>query len=288
MLRDPQCSRSNKTLPHPHPVQQARPTNNPESSHNITRAREEPMNTAIAIQSIAESRNRGAASILSRAHVPDRYEITSIVRRAQQGDAQAREAAVLALAPYAHTIATRYYHLWRSKIPNSLHYDDVYASALEGIAWSIDDYDTEGANSFAGFATPRITTKVQRCIYRSAGIVRIPETHMYTIDPEHPLMATQAYGIDASAPGSDNNKRIHDMMPDPDACAGYDHVDAADAHRDLVAILTQIDERLPRIAQLLADGVTQARVSLDLGIPQRTITDMLATARTRITEAALV
>lgn len=232
----------------------------------------------------------GSAQILQQAIHVDRYALTKILRSAQGGNQRARTQAVLAVCSYAQKIARHYYTMWIPKLADTYHYDDCYAAALEGIARSIDDYDVDGINSFTGYCSDWIRTYVQRSIYRSMGILRIPEAHLASLAPTHPMLATRGMSYEATIPGDNEGRSIAEDVTDDryQGTHSFDHVDADDAAQSILRDLAIIDERLPTIAQQLANGGNKKQCSIDLGITTRMVEQLLNQGRLQLQGSGLL
>jgi RNA polymerase sigma factor (sigma-70 family) len=238
------------------------------------------MNTLAAKRAIGRSVDEdGIAALVKRAKMLTRDQLIEQTVLAQGGDEDAMRAVIDGCSKLVLSVTRRVWMQWCSHLPDSAQFDDVFQAGLEGLFVAVQKFDASRGNTLTTMATPWIHTRAQRTIFGMLGVCHIPEAKIANGSVDRSLLAVTSMSIESSLVES-GEALVHRLM-------GSDDDPACEAE-DIMEVLAQVDERLPMMIQLVADGYTDGEVGEMYGVSYERIRQMRGKAARALTEAGLV
>lgn len=239
------------------------------------------MNTIMAQRAINHSVDGGGiAALVKQAKMLPRAELIRLTVAAQQGDEEAMRRVIDGCSRLVLKITSSVWMQWASQIPESASFDDIYQAGLEGLYVAIMKFDASTGNTLTTVATLWIKTRAQRTLYTTLGIGRLPERALMIGEAQNgAMMAKDAVSLESSLI-EDGESFVHRLMGAED--------DPGVGAEDILSVLGSVDARLPLIAQLIAQGYSDAEVGEMFDITHERIRQLRGKGGKALTAAGLV
>lgn len=108
------------------------------------------------------------SALIQRSRRPARSEERELIRRAQNGDEQARRVLIEGNLRLVLYVARRYQS-------SSLTQEDLLQEGVVGLIDALERYNPSAGHSFSSYAVPWIRLRIGRAVYRMGRLIRVPE-----------------------------------------------------------------------------------------------------------------
>lgn len=222
-----------------------------------------------ARRAIDESMRTGAARIVDDWVVLDgdpakhRVLLTEQAMLAQGGDPRAWQVVVDCMSRAVCDMAQMYFTKWSSHLPAHASFDDVFMAGLEGLTIGVKKFDPSRGTVVMTSALYWVRTHVQRACYAQCGSAHIPEHLLQAgLDPSDTLLASMALSLDFV--GAEDGRVFHEAVESPVRIEQDLH--DLNGMRRVMDLLREVDEHLPRVAELMNEGYADREVAKITGI----------------------
>lgn len=240
-------------------------------------------------RSIEHSMKHGAARVLDQSRMLDpdpKTHAAMLVARAaaaQQGSEAAWADVVDGMSRLVFRVAETYFWKWHSHLAAHASFDDVFMAGMEGLTIGVNKFDATKGFALTTYATNWIRTKVQRACYAQCGSARIPEELLQAgVSPMDPLVASAAKSLDWRV--DDDHEALGEALASPDDEIGVLDLEAV---RHVLELLALVDEKLPRIAELLDRGLADREIARLTGLTSRRVEQLRQAATQALIQAGM-
>lgn len=128
-----------------------------------------------AKQSIAESRQSGAATVLAHYTQLDTDQLNYYAHKASQGDKRALERVIMSTLAFVHKRASKIFVGKSGLLGPSVSYDDAFQAGICGVIHACSKYDISKGFAFTTYVDSWIRMKVARELNRHTSPLKLTE-----------------------------------------------------------------------------------------------------------------
>jgi len=230
-------------------------------------------------RSVEHSAKKGSARIVDRSMLLTKSELVRVAVDARAGDAAAYERLVNGMSRMVFAESYSVYRSWRTHLPASASFDDVFSAGLLGLHKATLKFDETTGNAFTTYAKSWIRNACQRQVYTMVGIVHLPEKRLVKgVAPDDPMLC----GLSLERVG-DNGRAMYEDVPSPH----LEQVVDLGMIRRVFDVLRCVDERLPEIVELLQSDHGYREVSRITGVTVEQVKRLVARGADAVQESGL-